>query len=163
MGECTRDAVDLPQHLMALAFGGTLGWVIAVGALPGGVVALVPPLAAIPAGIHKITLENPGADWVTIRKITVGPVGASVSALAKADPGGTRAALWLRRTATGAHPGGGTATLSGLRAGAYKLIWWDTVAGKALRGQALSATSSGQLVVPLPAFTSDIAAYLIRK
>ena len=119
--------------------------------------------AAIPAGIHKITLENPGADWVTIRKITVGPVGASVSALAKADPGGTRAALWLRRTATGAHPGGGTATLSGLRAGAYKLIWWDTVAGKALRGQALSATSSGQLVVPLPAFTSDIAAYLIRK
>ncbi|WP_395140835.1 cellulase family glycosylhydrolase [Armatimonas sp.] len=119
--------------------------------------------AAIPVGTHKITLENPGADWVTIRKITVGPVGASVSALAKSDQGGTRAALWLRRTATGAHPGGGTVTLSGLRAGAYKLVWWDTDAGKALREQALSATASGQLAIPLPAFTGDIAAYLTRK
>ena len=117
--------------------------------------------AAIPAGSHKITLENPGADWVTIQKITIGPVGSSVSALAKSD--GSRAALWLRRTTSGAHPGGGTLMLSGLRVGAYKLIWWDTTLGKAIREQPVHATASGQVSLALPAFTGDIAASLVRK
>ena len=51
-----RGVVLGAAFVMALAFGGTLGWVIAVGALPGGVVALVPPLAAIPAGIAGLAL-----------------------------------------------------------------------------------------------------------
>ena len=120
-----------------------------------------PLTVAIPAGSHTLTLENPGADWVTLRKITIGPVGSSVAALAKSD--GTRAALWLRRTARGAHPGGGTVALSGLRVGSYKLTWWDTTAGTILREQNLSATASSQITVPIPAFTRDIAASLVRK
>jgi len=116
--------------------------------------------AAIPAGTHTLTLENPGADWVTIRKITVGPVGASVSVRAKADS--TRAALWLRRTANEAYPSDGTLTLSGLRVGAYKLIWWDTVAGKAIREQSVRATASGQLTITFLPFRGDIAAFLKR-
>ena len=113
---------------------------------------------AIPAGTHKITLENPGADWVTIQKITIDPVGASVSALAKSN--GTRAALWLRRTARGPHPGGGAVTLSGLRVGAYKLVWWDTVTGKPQGEQKVLANASGQATVTFPAFRGDLAAYL---
>ncbi len=116
--------------------------------------------AVIPAGSHKITLENPGADWVTLRKITIGPVGASVAALAKSN--GTQAALWLRRTASGAHPGGGTVTISGLRTGSYKLVWWDTAAGKPLREETIRANASGQASLTIPRFTHDIAAYLKR-
>ncbi|WP_309712885.1 hypothetical protein [Armatimonas sp.] len=114
--------------------------------------------AALPAGTYTLTLENPGADWVTLRKITIAPVGASVSALAKSD--GTRAALWLRRTDSGPHPGGGTVTLGGLRVGAYKLVWWDMVAGKPLREEAIRANASGQASILLPSFTGDIATYL---
>jgi hypothetical protein len=114
----------------------------------------------IPAGVHKITLENPGADWVTLRKITIGPVGASVSALAKSD--GTRAALWLRRTANDAYPSGGTLTLSGMRVGAYKIVWWDTTSGKPFREQTLRADASGQLAVAFLPFRGDIAAFLKR-
>ena len=114
--------------------------------------------AAIPAGSHKVTLENSGADWVTVQKITIGPVGASVSALAKSD--GSRVALWLRRTAGDASPTRGTVTLRGLRSGSYKLVWWDTVAGKPQGEQKVLANASGQATVTFPAFRGDLAAYL---
>lgn len=117
--------------------------------------------APIPVGAHRIVLENSGADWVTLTKITVGPVGSSVAALAKTD--GTRAALWLRRTARGAHPGGGRVTVSGLRAGSYTLVWWDTTQGKTVRQERVVVSVSGQAVIALPRFTGDIAASLMRQ
>ena len=42
--------------LMAVAFGATMGWVLAFGALPGGLVAVVPVLGAVPAGVAALLL-----------------------------------------------------------------------------------------------------------
>jgi len=107
------------------------------------------------AGAHRVVLENRGADWITIGRINVSPVGASVQALAKSDS--TRAALWLRRTASGPHPGGGTVRLQGLRPGSYRLSWLSTSTGTPIQETTVSADKNGALTITLPAFVGDIA------
>ena len=51
-----RGMVLAAAALMALAFGATLGWVLAFGALPGGVVAVMPALGAMPSGVAGLVL-----------------------------------------------------------------------------------------------------------
>jgi hypothetical protein len=91
--------------------------------------------ASIPAGKHTIRLENRGADWATIGRITLSPFGPALRAMGKI--GRNSAVLWLRRAGSDTPPTGqngvtGTVTLPGLAPGNYRLVWWDTRAGRQL-------------------------------
>jgi len=67
--------------------------------------------------------------------------------------------------ATNANPpsvSGVTVTLAGLDDGAWTVEWWDTLAGKCVATQTLTATA-GSLQLAPPAFQADIAAKLRKN
>jgi hypothetical protein len=90
--------------------------------------------ASVPAGKHTIRLENRGADWATIGRITLSPFGPALRAMGKIGPGLRRFVAPPRRqrhAAAGQNSVTGTVTLPGLAPGNYRLVWWDTRAGPA--------------------------------
>jgi hypothetical protein len=116
--------------------------------------------AAVPAGAHTIQLENTGADWVVVSRMTLTPYGPALTALGKAST--DRAVLWLYRAEPDASQPGvtGKVTLNGLKAGAYAVSWWDTQKGVATVTQTVHVTAGQPLVLDTPAVTDDIAAFI---
>lgn len=122
--------------------------------------------ANVPAGKHAIRIENRGADWVVINRIALSPFGAALRAMGKV--GKKSAVLWLRRAAPAdgktAEPPAvvGTLTVPGLAAGKYRVVWWDTRAGRKHSEAAVSVAVAGQpLKLTTPAVAQDLAAYVV--
>lgn len=121
--------------------------------------------ASVPAGKHVVRLENRGADWARIGRIALSPFGPALSVMGKT---GTQSALlWLRRanTAAAATPAAGvtgTVTIPGLRAGRYRIAWWDTRAGRVHSETTANVSANQALVVTTPAISDDLAAYIRR-
>jgi hypothetical protein len=118
--------------------------------------------ATIPAGKHVVRIENTGADWVVLSRITLAPYGPSLRALAK----GTReqVALWVYRStpAEQRQPGPATVMVSDLVPGRYRVRWWDARTGKELPAQTVAVARGGALVLSLPAPGDDIAGLAAR-
>jgi len=110
--------------------------------------------AKIPAGDHVIRLENPGEDWLTIRRITLSPYAPALGAVGKASK--DYAAFWLYRRGSGKEGVKAKVTVNGLQSGAYKATWYDTSAGKQLSQEEVTASSAG-LALNSPAVEKDIA------
>ena len=124
----------------------------------------------IPAGKHTITLENTAGDWVSIGSYTLTEAkssryaGLRPLALSDAHTGETLA--WLQdpdsnwyNDSQGITPHTWARialTLPVPLAGAYRVDWWDTRAGKIVRTETVAA-KGGVLTVNTPAFTRDIA------
>jgi len=126
--------------------------------------------AAVPAGKHTIRIENRGADWVVVSRIALSPFGSALRAMGKV--GKDAAVLWVRRAAAPAdaaeQPGGsgiaaGTLTIPGLAAGKYRVVWWDTRAGRKQSETTATVAAAGQpLIVTTPPVADDLAAFVVR-
>jgi hypothetical protein len=117
--------------------------------------------AKVPAGAHTIRLENTGADWVVVSRMTLTPYGPALTALGKVSA--DRALLWLYRAEPDtAHPGvTGKVTLTGLKPGSYTVSWWDTQKGTVTGTQTVRVPAGQPLLLDTPAVTDDIAAFLV--
>jgi hypothetical protein len=120
--------------------------------------------AKVPAGPHTVKIENTGADWATIKTMTLSPYAPSIGTVGKS--GKTYAALWLyNRLADGTGKASaevkGKVTVPGMQAGAYKVTWWDTAAGKPLNEATATADSTG-LTVETPSISRDMAVFITR-
>jgi len=124
----------------------------------------------VPAGPHRITVENQGKDWAFISYRFVGYVTAPdvrVIGLASADS----ALLWIQNKAhtwwNVLHGANVEAvppfalTIGGMRDGEYAVQWWDPYAGVPImttRGTA----RGGRLVVNAPEIARDLACKILR-
>jgi hypothetical protein len=115
--------------------------------------------ASIPIGSHKITLENSGADWVSITRFTLKPYGSALHALAR--QGEDYAAAWIyREDAAGSPPLSGSLMLTGLSPGQYNIVFWDTEAGKQVGVGGASIGDDGVARITLPPVSTSMALYM---
>lgn len=144
------------------------GVVAAERAFPGGAADTrteVTLEAKVPAGKHAIRIENTGADWLVLARITFAPYGPVLNALGKA--GDDFAALWVYRTeGTAENPEAderASIRIPGLRAGTYRVTWWDCAAGRERETETVTLSAERPLTLRLPAGMRDIAAFLVRE
>jgi hypothetical protein len=118
--------------------------------------------ASLPAGRHVVRLENRGADWVVLGRLTLSPYGPSRQALAKASK--TQAAVWVHGSSpSDSHsPGPAKVTVPGLLPGRYRVRWWDTHTGKELLAQSASLRGGQPLLLTVPTTAVDVAAFAAR-
>ena len=126
---------------------------------------------AVPAGPHRITVENEGADWAYVSYRFVGYLTApNLRVVGLANP--DSALLWLQNKAhtwwnvlNGPPPQPvppARVTLAGLRDGAYAIEWWDTYAGRPV-SRARAVARGGHLVIAAPAIARDVACRVARR
>ena len=122
----------------------------------------------IPAGAHRIRVDNAGKDWVTINRFVftgcqqLDRPNAFVWGLTTKD----QTILWLqnRESTWVNHAGGGKLagiapfhfTVMGLPDGRYRLQWWETWKGSPLREE-IAEARQGQLTIAVPALPTDCA------
>jgi hypothetical protein len=119
--------------------------------------------AAVPAGKHLISLENGGADWVSINRFTLKPYGPAVHALARV--GKRFAAAWVYRTELSAaqHSGPVWMVLTGLSSGEYDIEFWNTEhGGQAGTGKA-SVGDDGRITIGVPLDGKSLAMFIKLK
>lgn len=110
----------------------------------------------VPAGKHTIRLENTGADWVVISRITLTPYGASLRALGKANR--NHAFAWVYGGDTKKTAGiAGKVTIPNLTPGRYRVQWWNTTTGEVLTTRTVTVAADKRLTVETPSVTSDVA------
>jgi hypothetical protein len=114
-------------------------------------------VAPLPAGKYTIRLENTGADWVRLQRLTLTPYGATLQALGKGNT--TTAVLWLRNTQRN-QPSDGTVTVPGLQAGNYSVLWWDTEKGVIIKRDLVEKDNESPLLLQVPPVATDIAVFL---
>jgi hypothetical protein len=122
----------------------------------------------VPAGKHRIRVENFGKDWVRVGSYTF--TGCQVidkpNALVAGMKTDALAILWLqnRDSCWYNHAGNGnvgevdpfTVAVKGLPKGTYQLEWWETWKGTVSRRT--TAESDGEaMVLKLPALETDVA------
>jgi hypothetical protein len=126
---------------------------------------------AVPAGPHRITVENEGTDWAYVSYRFVGYLtvpNLRVVALANSDS----ALLWLQNKAhtwwnalqrAEMQPVPPTQiTLAGLRDGGYAVEWWDTYAGAPI-AHATATARDGRLTLAAPEVARDVACKVTRS
>ena len=118
---------------------------------------------AVGQGKHTVRLENTGADWIVLQKITLNPYGPGLRVLAKGDT--KRAVLWAYRPAAipnAAPTAAGTIILPDFAPGTYRLTWWNTETGKPLVPvQTVVAGANKTLLLQTPPIETDAAALIV--
>ena len=131
------------------------------GSSDANVDAVIP--ARIPIGKHVVGLSNTGKDWVALQEFTLDPFVPVLGAVGKGSD--DFAVLWIfNRTASG-EPGDaleGTVAIPGLKAGDYRVIWWDTYAGKAIAVEHACAASGQSLRLKSPPIRRDVALCVLK-
>lgn len=120
----------------------------------------------IPAGPHSIRLENTGKDWVHIHQFVLAPYAPQIAVLGKTDS--DMAVLWAYRRATGQRGGGkepevANIKINGLSGGTYRVLWWDTDAGKVVKETTAQADDGKPLALITPPVDQDIACWITRR
>lgn len=129
----------------------------------------------VPAGRHRITLRNTGADWIGLghllltnyrdaRRFPDVEVHAVASPRYAASWFHHRVNQWAFRNA-GLHPQPITAAVvevRGLNPGDYRVEWWDTYQGRVSKSEQV-ASRNNVLRLTVPPFDSDIACMLRRE
>ncbi|RYG26966.1 hypothetical protein EON82_01280 [bacterium] len=130
-------------------------------------------IVEIPAGRHRVTVENPGQDWFVANYRVVDAVERRAPPLlVRAVVGRRTAIVWARhedRTwrAAVAHkkidPIAPTRlTLSGLAKGQWRVERWDTWSGKRLGCTNVTVGTDGLAHLSLPRIENDLALKLIK-
>lgn len=119
--------------------------------------------APVPAGKHRVTIENDGADWVVLSRFTLTPYGSALKALGKGDA--NHAAFWIYRSSPTESTEGtvGQMTLPALSPGIYTLAWWDVDTGKEIATEPLIVREGEPTVVKLRPVKTTLAGYVIRS
>lgn len=122
---------------------------------------------AVPAGEHRIRIENHGKDWVAIRQyifegcqvesgpnLLVAALGCDQATILWAQ---NRDSTWYNhgRDRVPAVPAT-TVTVRGLRDGTYTAEWWETWKGAVTKTEALTVTD-GTATISLPELQTDVA------
>ncbi|WP_157947562.1 DUF5060 domain-containing protein [Abditibacterium utsteinense] len=119
----------------------------------------------LPYGAQTISVENSGQDWVVLRDISVPGAAMLLDGKAKSAPNFAMGWFYNAANIEVANPVGssvGTATIAGPRPGTYDVIWWDTLAGRALKIETARADGLG-LRLQIPPVSRDIAMWAIAK
>ncbi len=118
---------------------------------------------AIPveAGPQTLTLENTGQDWILLGALRVPEAAPLLDGYVKANGDWMIGWFFHRDNIEAANPQGsakGTAQISSLEPGNYRVTWWDTLAGKPLQTTTVRADAKG-LMLQIPPVTRDIAVW----
>ena len=121
---------------------------------------------AIPvaAGPQTVTLENTGQDWIVFNNLSVPDAAPILAGYAKANDNWMLGWFYHRDNIEAATPQGnstGTALVSALKPGNYRVTWWDTVAGQPLQSVTARADKAG-LKLQIPSVSRDIAVWAQR-
>ncbi|WP_198661768.1 DUF5060 domain-containing protein [Lewinella sp. IMCC34183] len=121
----------------------------------------------VPAGRHRITVDNPGTDWISIRSYTIGGVGSRVDAYILSTIDGRTAAGWVFNhrynheflAENGGPPdpvAGSVVVVPNMLPGSYLVNWYDCLTGQVV-DSAPAVADAGGLVFSVPDFTWDLA------
>ena len=127
----------------------------------------------IPAGVHRIRVENLGKDWMRVNQYVfsdyqhVDRPAVLAAALRTADT----AVVWLQNEESTWYNHGreqvaavppSRVPLLGFEDGAYRVEWWETWKGEAVRTETVRA-SGGRLTLMPGAIPTDVAAKITRQ
>ena len=115
----------------------------------------------VAAGPQTITLENTGQDWIVLDALSVPDAAPVLAGYAKANDNWMIGWFYNRDNIEAATPQGssrGTALISALQPGNYRVTWWDTVAGKPLQAAMARADKTG-LQLQIPDVKRDVAVW----
>lgn len=125
--------------------------------------------AELTPGMHTVSIENPGKDWLVLRRISI---GNAVSALAaRARIGKEYAAAWVYNRGNiglgakekASDPVSGTLSLPGLKPGKYRATWWDTQEGVSLKSDEFEIKNAKDAaMLATPAIARDAALYVTK-
>ena len=118
----------------------------------------------VEAGPQMVTLENTGQDWIVFNSLSVPGAAPVLNGYAKANDNWMIGWFYHRDNIEAATPTGnsvGTANVSALKPGNYRVTWWDTLAGQPLQSVTARADKSG-LKLQIPAVSRDIAVWAQR-
>ena len=118
----------------------------------------------VAAGPQIVALENTGQDWIVLNALSVPGAAPMLAGYAKANDNWMTGWFYNRDNIEAATPQGsstGTATISALQPGNYRVTWWDTVAGKPLQIVMARADKDG-LQLQIPSVTRDVAVWARR-
>ena len=122
----------------------------------------------IPAGRHRIRIDNSGKDWVEVTRCTFTDcrVVDSPDVLVCGMKTDKIAILWIqnKESCWFNHAGGGpvgqvddfTLAAEGLRDGPYRVEWWETWKGSPQRTEEIRV-KDGRLPLKVPALKTDVA------
>jgi hypothetical protein len=127
----------------------------------------------IPAGRHRIRVDNLGNDWVAVTKYTF--AGCKVldkpNVLVCGMKSNSVAIVWLQNRESCWYNHGKerkvgpvaafTLTLTGLSDGKYRLQWWETWKGQPARTEQGEARN-GRLTLTIPPLAADVAVKIRR-
>ena len=129
----------------------------------------------VPAGRHRIRVDNLGKDWVTVSRYVftnckvLDRPNALVWGMASQDV----LLLWLqnRDSSWYNHAGGGEVgqvdafgfQVAGVPTGRYRLEWWQTWNGRILPHDEQAEVSDGHLAVQVPPLKTDVAIKIRRE
>ena len=119
---------------------------------------------AVEAGPQTLTLENTGQDWIVLDALSVPEAAPILAGFAKANEDWMIGWFYHRDNIEVAAPRGsasGTALISPLKAGNYRVTWWDTLAGRSLQTTTARADEQGLKLQILPV-SRDIAVWAQR-
>lgn len=128
----------------------------------------------LPAGRHRVVVENPGQDWVRVDyRFMSAAIRTSPPLVAWASAGPDTALAWVRHEDRSwrnvierkikivpAPPS--ILVVRGLRAGVWKAVLWDTWKGKAASAQQVVVRTNGEGRISLPPISTDLAIRLER-
>lgn len=128
----------------------------------------------VPAGKHVVTIANAEGDWLSLHGGRVSGYLSSRYPFARAI--GVRsdnvALIWIQdKTSTWKavldkvppqEITGLRLAVPGLAPGDYQVEWWNTYTGEIFR-RAKASAAAGNLVLPVPPFTRDVAAVIRRQ
>ena len=121
----------------------------------------------VPAGEHRIRIENHGKDWVRVSRFSFEgcQVVQNPNLLAAALGCDDAAIVWVQNRDSSWYNHGrdaiatvppATLAVRGLRDGVYDMQWWETWKGTVIKTEPMTVTD-GTLQLRLPAIRTDLA------
>ncbi len=112
-------------------------------------------------GEHEIVIENPrGPDWFDFHSLDLGIDAPALAAVGRRSPDFVMLWVWHRTGLFGQEaPATGRILIEDLKAGSWKVTWWETATGKILQTKQVQH-DGGRLSLPSIALARDAAVAL---
>lgn len=120
----------------------------------------------VPAGVHRIKVDNTGTDWISISSYSFTGLGSAVDAYTLAAEDRNKVAGWvlnnnynhefIKNNGSPEAASGALLTLENLQDGAYLVKWFDCLTGAILQTEP-AQVNNGRLDLPVPQLLWDLA------